>query len=392
MTIRTDDVVPTDTAPPVIEQEEPGGGKTNLSAPHNVPDGSEVWNVAGTYYLVWVVDEIQPPVYIAYTVEPDALQQVFPGTPRTDRALTAAQFAAVGAVTMGNSTRLLNTDTDPYQQFVDMFDSVSATQPWLRDPEILAITVAAVLEGRPVRQDELSGTQWWKDHSQAEREWLSLNASDPSTANKRLQDNRLKTRDTLAQMGVTHVPLELIRHLADNLTMGVWSQTYVNTQINRLADPYYPGKVDPQLRKLLDGPVDSTNQGESTVHDLLMTWLGPKHGSRSAEWTERWAGRIRNDPDAQDNLVGLLRQQRLRLFPNFTHPDTTYEDIADPIRGQYQQIWGRDPDEMSPLFTSLLRINDDQKIESTLLKEGLAQGVDRVVGDLTRDMLRSFGQ
>ena len=43
-------------------------------------------------------------------------------------------------------------------------------------------------------------------------------------------------------------------------------------------------------------------------------------------------GRLRDDPDYQDQLVQSLKQSRLAAFSNYTNPELTYEDIARPWR------------------------------------------------------------
>jgi len=76
------------------------------------------------------------------------------------------------------------------------------------------------------------------------------------------------------------------------------------------------------------GGLDVTREGEDTVRELAAKWLGPSLGEMSDRQVSRWAGLIRNDPDAQQEFEATMRQQRLAMLPGYTNQNLTYEDIV----------------------------------------------------------------
>ena len=81
----------------------------------------------------------------------------------------------------------------------------------------------------------------------------------------------------------------------------------------------------------------------------------------------------------------------MALFPSYTNENLTYEDIASPVRAQYQQIWGQEPDETDPLFYSIAQDSDIAARGSRLREEGLNRGVQQVNDDFQSDILGAFG-
>jgi hypothetical protein len=209
-----------------------------------------------------------------------------------------------------------------------------------------------------------------------------LNASDPATANQLIADNRARVADLFKAAGVSNAGQALINTVADKWTTGSWSQIYATNQIQLLADPQAEGVLDPELDPFNEN-VDTTREGEDVVRNMIQTWLGP---AASEHWTqdniEKWAGKLRSDPDARIELEEALRKHRLALFPEYENPNLTYEDIAAPWRGVWSNIWGQVADETNPLFSKIVRLNDRSAAESLLRKEGLKQGNQSVAQNL----------
>ena len=61
------------------------------------------------------------------------------------------------------------------------------------------------------------------------------------------------------------------------------------------------------------------------------------------------AGRLRNDTDYEAALIEQLKNNRLGLFPKYTNPELTYEDIARPWRNLTTSVWGEAADETQGL-------------------------------------------
>lgn len=360
---------------------------------HQVPPGAEVWEVEGRHFLVWYVPFTDPPVPLAWFVSSSEERKALGiDTNKIDRKFKSwDQFYATGVLRHGDTRELVNTRVHPWELLKQHYEQEVAIKPYLADPEILALWAAAMMEGREVTEAELKTTNWWRTHSQAEREWLLLNASDPATAERLISDNRLRVADLLRSSGVANASEALINLIADNWTQGKWTEVYALQQIRLLADPYAEGELDPELRGMTEG-LDRTREREDEVRQMIQRWLGPAY---AANWTDQhiaeWAGRLRNDPDAKQELEDVLRKHRMALFPEYDNPNLTYEDIAAPWRGVVQQIWGQTADETDPLFMRIVRTNDLATAEQILRTEGLRRGIGTVVNDLVAAATSAFG-
>ena len=360
---------------------------------HQVPPGAEVWEVEGRHFLVWYVPFTDPPVPLAWFVSSSEERKALGiDTNKIDRKFKSwDQFYATGVLRHGDTRELVNTRVHPWELLKQHYEQEVAIKPYLADPEILALWAAAMMEGREITEGELKTTNWWRTHSQAEREWLLLNASDPATAERLISDNRLRVADLLRSSGVANASEALINLIADNWTQGKWTEVYALQQIRLLADPYAEGELDPELRGMTEG-LDRTREREDEVRQMIQRWLGPAY---AANWTDQhiaeWAGRLRNDPDAKQELEDVLRKHRMALFPEYDNPNLTYEDIAAPWRGVVQQIWGQTADETDPLFMRIVRINDLATAEQILRTEGLRRGIGTVVNDVMAAATSAFG-
>jgi hypothetical protein len=301
------------------------------------------------------------------------------------------EFYKTGPLQSGTTRELINTTTDPWEQIQSNYETEVRVKPWLGEDEILALWLGAALEGRSITEAELQGTDWWRTHSEGERQWLSMNASDPATADQLIADNRTRVADMFTSAGVGNATDALVRRVADLWTTGEWSQIYATNQIRLLADPNQGGTLDPILRSFGTG-VDTTREGEDTVRGMIQQWLGP---AASENWTqtniEKWAGRLREDPDARLELEDTLRKHRLALFPEYENANLTYEDIAAPWRGVWSNILGGVADETDSLFEDIVRLNNRAEAESRLRRAGRDRGNPNVVNSLLADIGSSFG-
>lgn len=360
----------------------------------NVPGGGEVWKVDGDSWLVYYVPNTNPPVPMAWKVtDQQQLQAMFgPDQPiNYDRQISGSQFRQTGAVNMGVRTEISNESEHPFEVFTANFEKESEIRPWLRDPEVLAITAAAILEGREVTEAELKTTNWWKNHSDAERKWMTQREADPATATQQIADNRFKIEQALRKSGLTSPSQQLVNRIADKMTSGQWTEGYVNAQIDAITNPQQRWRLDNELEGLFD-PTDRLREGEDKVRGLIQKWLGPKFSAGwDDEFVQEWAAEFRNNPDAKQDLEDILRDHFQAVFPEYAdNPNNNYESIAGPWRSFMQDQWGTIPDETDPVFAKVLRLNDSQEATALLRQEGLKRGVDKVVnqafGKLTESL------
>lgn len=370
---------------------EAGGGQELMS----IPGKPEVWKVGATTYLVYIVEwPYGDPIPIAWAVPAGTdLQSLFgPGRTITyDRTVSAADFESYGVIDFGLTTELANFSEDPFETWAKDFEVEASVRPWLRDPEVASLVIGALLEGRAMTDAEFQTTEWWRTHNDAQRQWALLSESDPATAQQLLEDNRILLLDQLESHGVSGVPESVAQWLADQLTMGNWSQTYLLNQVEAIADPYSGIAIDPELTARLEGvSLDTTMEREGQVAALVDEWLGPVFGAWDDDQIAKWAGVLRNSPDGTDQLMDYLQSQRLAVLPGYEDPSLTYDAIAQPWRGFWMNMWGRTADETDDLFLKVLSLNDATEAGKLLRREGLTRGVEKVSNSLRTDLELAF--
>ncbi len=367
-----------------------GGGDFELWVDHNN---------GGRSYAVWLVDVPDgPDLPIAYEVRDSAaFERIWGADPSVD--IEVVNFRSGNPINRTGFLVMGPTSLVPPEQWrgsgdvldpvVARFEKQVAVFPWLDDPEILAEVLSAKLEKRPVDEIALTQTNWYQTHTEAERNWLTFAVTDPSSANERLADQRSLVRDMLEGAGIRNPGEGVIDTIATKVTTGQWSTTFANRQISLLADPTIAGTLAPALRGQRG---DTTRGGELQVRALLTEWLGPGFGGMwNPQMFERWAGRIRNDPDAQTELMDMLRAQRLALFPTYENPNLTYEDIAGPWRELVGREWGEIADETDPLFAQIINLNSAVESQKLLRTEGLKRGNPTVVNNALRGLATTLG-
>lgn len=384
-----------DFSPAIREALVELGKNQGTQNPDTLPGRPQVWKVDGIPYVVYFVPGSDTPLVWQSTNEEIAKAFSDDGSsiPTVDKNLTGAQFRALAPVLAGQLAELRNPDEEPWRQFMSDLNESAELRPWMRDPEILAISAVAFLEGREVSVDELSKTKWWDTHTAAERSWMEESATlGTAEIAARREDRRREITTTMLELGLTKVPSQVIGLLTDKSMNGEWSMAYVGEQIKKLADPYAVGQLDPWINQLIinedDGRMTRTRQGEDRVQALATQWLGPVAGRMSQQELAKWSGWFRNDPDAEINFVEHLKKQRLAMFPKYTNENLTYEDIVSPFRNLAESIWGQ-PVKDETMLIDLANIGDYTKAAVTLRKEGLKRGVDKTTQDAMAGLMQT---
>lgn len=361
---------------------------------NGLPGEWEVWkdSTTGQSYLVYMVDELEPPVPMMWSVSDEELQAGFgPGIKVAyDQTLTTEQINGTGALNAGDRSEIDNDTDDPFDAWVTQVEAQAAVRPWLRDQEVLALVAEAAIEGRAVETAEFQQTGWWRSHNDAQRNWLLLSESDPATAAQTIREQQVAVASMLREAGISDPSDELIDALTMSYVTGDWGQHYLRSQVVALSDPYSGIALDETLGQW--APVagdDDLAPNELDVQDTVRRWLGPVHGQWAPDQVGQWASRIRRDPTAADELEQMLRQQRLALFPEYENENLSYEDIAGPWRGLFNRMWGSSPDETDPLFTQVVRTNDMTEAERTLRSEGVKRGNGMVLADMRETLGRT---
>ena len=373
---------------------------------NNIPENGLLWDVGGNFYIVYEVPGSQGelyegnPIYMAYELKDNDLVNAGLLTkgetaPQPNATMDQAFFDSIAIVT-GNTDQLTALIDNPFASFVETVGEQSQVAPWITDPEMIALIAEAAVEGREVSDAEWQTTNWYQTHNESEREWLRTYYSDPSTATQLTTDAQIAVANSLQAAGVSNAPEALINWVAGKFVSGEWSQTYTTEQISLFADPYATGKRDESFENYLSSTaltgVDRTTEREREVRELYSKWLGPSLGKLTDNEVAEIAGRLRDDPDYQDQLVQSLKQSRLAAFSTYTNPELTYEDIARPWRNLTTSVWGQTADETQGWWQDMVKSNDFAQAQTTLREKGLEQDITQVTQDATKALQGALGQ
>jgi hypothetical protein len=362
-----------------------------MPSPVGMPPGGQIWHAkdTGAVFVVYYAPGTDIPM-LWYVGDPNDLPGLFgPGKPHTwDREFDReTDIARLGAVRAGVVGEIKNTTQDPFDGMVERFDREAQVRPALRDRGVRAAMAEAVIEGRPFTQQDLELTDWWRRSTAEQRAWEQLAASDPRTAQQRMESGRIQVRDAFYKAGYQNPTDQMINQFTQRWITGEITEVQLQDEIRRATDPYAPGSTRPV------GTDVTALGGEEQVRQLVNQWLGPYYASGfNDQWVARWAGQIRNGgPGELDVLIDLLRNHKAALMPG-TDPNTSYEDLAAPWRSVYARFAGALPDESKDtLFQQLLRNNDAQVNEQLLRVEGRKKGWAPVVDEITDAMQSAFG-
>ena len=380
--------------------------KSSFTEFNNIPNNGLLWDVGGSFYIVYEVPgsngEVYDgnPVYLAYEVAGNDLVNagvLSPNAtaPQPNARMDQAFFDSIAIVT-GNTDQLSAEIDNPFASFVETITEQSQVAPWITDPEMLALIAEAAVEGRMVTDAEWQTTNWYQTHSELERGWLRTYYEDPASAAQSITDGQISIANSLQASGVANAPEALVNWLADKFVTGQWTENYTAEQISLFADPYATGKRDTDFESYLTSTaitgVDRTSQREAEVRELYTQYLGPVLGKVTDSEAAELAGRLRNDPDFKDQLIAGLKQSRLAAFSNYTNPELTYEDIARPWRNLTASIWGQSADETQGWWQEMVKTNDFAKAEETLRTKGLELDVTQVTQDASTALTQALGQ
>ena len=388
---------------------------------NNIPEGALlVQSDADKLYLMYEVPGQGTlfqgrPIWIFYEVKDNDLYEAGILTAdapyEINMMLTEEQID--GFVYGGNTADLPGNDPrtgrapHPFTSFVENVSTQAQIAPWILDVDSVKLLAEAALEGREVTEAEWRMTNWYQTHSEAEREWQRLYYADPTTAQNTVNDYKIQVSRALQAAGVTGgfdpetgmeraVPDALAGWIASKWVSGQWTESYTTEQLALFADPFRSGVRDVELGNYIatagvDG-LERTAEQEDRVRQLYTQWLGPVFGKLTDQEVAQQAGRIRNDPDFEQALIEQLKNNRLALFPQYTNPELTYNDIATPWRNLTTSVWGKAADETQSWWQDMVASNNFTEGTATLRSKGLEQNVDQVTIEATEALQKALGQ
>lgn len=366
-----------------------------------VAGGAELWHdtSTGKVYIVYMVPGTEgDPVYMRWTVPSMEDAQSFFG-PDQDVVFThefdgAKDPKFADAIDFGSSDDISNTSKSPFDSWASTLEVESSSQPWVLDDDYQTLLAMSLIEGRPLTEAEIATTQWYKDHTDAERDWMFLNASNPAEAERLMEDNRAYVMGQLQAAGVSNPDERMVNFMADNLSRGNWSAQYLSTQVQYLADPYFDDQpLDGGLQGFIDEydiEYDQNTDMENEVRTTVSQWLGTNFGNWPDEDVAHWANILRNETDGMERLEELLKDQKMALFPEYDR-EATYGSISAPWKNMMRNLWGELPDDSDSTLHNVINMNDASEAGKFLTKEGLARGNDVVVGKMQQKLNAQFG-
>lgn len=413
------DPLPGDVLPPSGQsQEQVLSNEKNQF--NNIPEGADLVDVEGQLFLRYAVPGAGSlyqgsTIFMFYEVkdnDPIEAGFVTPGENYFVNAKFSYDDLDLMGVIAGNSADLPGNDPatgkapHPFTSFAENLAKEATIQPWLLDPDSVALIAEAALEGREVTRAEWFSTNWYKTHNEAERSWLEEYTADPLTATQKANDYKLQVASALKAAGVSGgydtdtnkelaAPDALSGWIANKWVTGEWSEAYTTEQLALFADPFRSGVRDAKFSEYIDsggvGGLNRTAEQEDRVRGLYTQWLGPVFGSLTDAEVAEKAGRIRNNPDYEAALVESLKTSRLALFPKHTNTELTYDDIVSPYRGITRQIWGQEADETQGWWQDMVATNDYEASQTLLREKGLEQNIGQVTVEATRALQEALG-
>jgi len=376
-----------------------GTGPEGTEPRFGLAGGAELWKdtTTGKSYIVYIVPDTKPPVYMRWTVPSDEDVQSFfgPDQPVVYQNEYAGDDDVWGdTIDFGSSDDIANTSKSPFDSWASTLATESVSKPWILDKDYQKLFAMAMIEGRSLTQGEIKSTKWWKGHSEGQRTWMEMSSGDPATAEAQIATDITTVTNAMRAAGIENADEGLIGYVATQFTHGNWDEQKMYDQIKRMSDPFFDDKpLDGGLQNYIDDnsvEYGRTTDKENEVRNTVKQWLGTNFGNWSDDMVADWAGRIRNDPDSMESLAETLKDQKQALFAGYDR-EADYQTISAPWKTMIQNMWGEVPDDSDNILHDVIRMNSAPEASRMLTEEGLNRGNDLVVNNVQGALNRSFG-
>lgn len=358
----------------------------------------EIWKdtTTGQSYVVYFPPGQDPPIPVLWEIpSQDDLESFFGDKPVSyDQQFSSEDLASFGSIKFGTTDNIPDKTSDPLAGFQDRMERAMEVQPWLADPEIFALTMAAYIEDRDLEEWELSTTDYWQGLNEAERNWIATVYGDPSEAERVRENAELAVYQDFRSYGIEPTD-ELVAWLANVTITGGWSaEKYTEQMLNLAAGKPGRGNLDDDLKRFLkknEIDLEPTELKSNQIRAMWDKWLGPAYAPTDDQ-VGRWAAKLRAAPDAtMDELENMLRDRRMAIYDMYSDPNATYQDFAQPWREFVGQQWGELPDETDNTFLDVVRLNNATEAGKLLRKVGLRRGNETVMKTAADDLFEITG-
>lgn len=204
----------------------------------------------------------------------------------------------------------------------------------------------------------IENTDWYKNHSAAQRQYQDLKFSDPTTFKAQLADQEKTVASQAKQMGLTVDPDELDKIAKISLRNGLTSADVSTIVQNHLAQQF---TYDPTAATA--GTAGSTTQ---QIQQLASEYYAPITNSQIQKYTRQvLAGKL--DPTSLSNV---FQQQALSMYPYLKSQLDAGQTVAD-VANPYQQ-----------LMANTLELNPDaiKQNDPTIMSALQTKGSDGAMG------------
>jgi len=396
-----------------------GGGSETTTNDDKVStgfQGTQLWELDGKTYVVFTVPGTDPALFIRYEADQPTLDlyyssgrvkpDVISKSANDEEWVNSSFFGSLAEV----DEDILLGKKDPFTGLADKFDTAKKYRPWLEDDELYDIWLEAFIEDRDILDEEWKTTEWWRTHTQEERDWLLLSqgkdlSSLPADAQAYLNNNIIKFRDMFKTAGVTNIEdiintdgESFLDWFSFNFTSGAWTEVYALDQLKAIADPSTGIELDESISTWMDGKaqgvdVSTTKRFEAQVENLANEWLGPLYGVLTDEQKADYASMIRNAESEEigaSSVIDKLKGIRGTLFGDYDE-NLTYNEISTPWRNYSFQLLGQRMDETDPTFVDVIKAND-QKTATTMLTEwGINNNAPTLLDKVTDEIGQALG-
>ena len=334
-----------DPDPDPVEPQDDGGGDVSTGF-----QGTQLWELDGKTYVVFPVPDTD--IFIRYEVDQPTLDLYYSsGREKPDvisksvddeEWVNSSFFGSLAEV----DEDILLGDKDPFTGLADKFDTAKKYRPWLEDDELYDIWLEAFIENRDIADEDVKTTEWWRTHTQEERDWLLLSQGQdlstlPADATAYLNNNIIKFRDMFKAAGVTNIEdivntngESFLDWFSFNFTSGAWTELYTLDQLKAIADPSTGIEQDEAITTWMQGKaegvdVSTTKQFEAQVENLANEWLGPLYGVLTDDQKSNYAAMIRNAESEEigaSNVIDKLKGIRGTLFGDYDE-NLTYNEM-----------------------------------------------------------------
>jgi hypothetical protein len=247
----------------------------------------EIIEIEGVTYAVYydieelgnfpILAKVDSPTFITVGVEPTVLTQ--------ETFATKYGYVFRGHEDLLVSEIMTGDEEKEYRGVFDTIENKFETQAkengmkWLLDRDVQAAFLAASLTGTPISTDDLSGTEWYENSTEGQRNFMIKYYSDPDAVQKDIKTNIANIKEGIISRNMTGPVNELARVLAYAVTTNEIDADEVDTYLDYIDDAAYldllGGKeLLPESLQGFVGQFSGVNTGQSTAKSLIIDTLG----------------------------------------------------------------------------------------------------------------------